>query len=147
MEYVVEEAKKAVEEQEVPVGCAIVQEGRLLASAHNLTNKLKNPLLHAEILALNKVKKEELDRATLYVSIEPCVMCASYIKLFNVKKVVFAANNDRFGGLGSVLDVRTQTDAENREKWYSTEKVDNKECVDILKTFFRTKNPFNLFAN
>ncbi len=101
------EARKAVREGEVPVGAVLVKDGRLLAKAHNRTGE--HPLYHAEILALGEVAPEELEGATLYVTMEPCVMCSGAVVLARLKEVVFAVENPRFGGTYSLYQIPLDT--------------------------------------
>jgi tRNA(Arg) A34 adenosine deaminase TadA len=114
------EAALALAEREVPVGCVFARaDGSPLARAHNRTNALFSPLMHAEVVALHALV-EGLPRdardvagalralladATLYVTVEPCIMCADALLRAGVRRVVYGCSNDKFGGCGTVVDV------------------------------------------
>jgi tRNA(adenine34) deaminase len=110
MELCLQEARKAFDEGEVPVGAVMVSaQGRVIARTHNLTIQENSPTAHAEILAIN-MSAQELDNyrlvgCTLYVSKEPCMMCAGAIVEARIKRVVFGCFDFRRGGLSSVIDV------------------------------------------
>jgi tRNA(adenine34) deaminase len=110
MEMCLEEAAKASDEGEVPVGALIASpEGEVIARAHNLTIAANSPTAHAEILALNEASRSlgnyRLTGCTLYVTMEPCVMCAGALIEARVKRVVFGCYDAKRGGLGSVVDI------------------------------------------
>lgn len=99
------EAKCALEEGEIPVGCVIVKDGAIIGSAHNMREQTKDPTAHAEILALRasaqRLHDWRLDGCTLYVTLEPCPMCAAAIALARIKRVVFGAYDFDNGAVGS----------------------------------------------
>ncbi|KAI5192424.1 tRNA-specific adenosine deaminase 2 [Nematocida minor] len=99
MEIAIDEAKKALELEEVPIGCAVFHKGRCIDTAHNLTNKNRDPLAHAEMLCLERLPKEMLSEIELYVTCEPCIMCLALIIKLGIRTVVYACINPRFGGL------------------------------------------------
>lgn len=99
MDIALEEAKKALEKEEVPIGCAVFYRGNCIDKAHNLTNKNKDPLAHAEVLCLERIDSNILSEIELYVTCEPCVMCLALILKMGIKKVVYGCINPRFGGL------------------------------------------------
>jgi len=96
-------AKRGLREGEVPVGAVLVKDGKLLAAAHNRTGK--HPLYHAELLTMLSVSPYDLKGATLYVTLEPCIMCSGALVLARLKEVVFALENDRFGGTYSLYQI------------------------------------------
>lgn len=107
-----QEAKKAFNIDEVPVGCVIVMNNQIIVKAHNLREKKQSVLAHAEIEAINKACKKTktkfLDGATLYVTLEPCLMCLGAIMQARIKRVVYCANEPKFGAIesaGNVLEV------------------------------------------
>ena len=101
------EAERAFRKGEIPVGAVIVKEDRLISKAYNLTSK--NPLFHAEILAMLSADPEELRGSTLYVTLEPCVMCSGALILAKIKEVVFSLPNERFGGTYSLYQIPLDT--------------------------------------
>ncbi len=106
MEMAIEEAHVAYKKGEVPVGVVITCDGKVVSRAHNRVEELKNPLLHAEILALLDLYKrgygKYLQNCTVYVTLEPCVMCTAALLKARVKRVVFGLREPRFGGIFSV---------------------------------------------
>lgn len=105
------EALKAYRINEVPVGCVIVRDGVVISKAYNKREKNKNALCHAEIIAINKACKKLgekfLDGCTLYVTLEPCIMCMGAIIQARISKVVYGASEPKFGcleSLGNILD-------------------------------------------
>lgn len=109
MEMCLDEAMRAFEEGEVPVGAVIVAgDGRVLASAHNLTISLNSPLAHAELLAIGKaaeaLSNHRLVGCTLFVSKEPCLMCAGAVQEARIKRVVFGCFDAKRGAFGGIMD-------------------------------------------
>ncbi|XP_028252527.1 tRNA-specific adenosine deaminase 2 isoform X2 [Parambassis ranga] len=108
-------ARDALENGEVPVGCLMVYKGQVVGKGRNEVNETKNATRHAEMVALDQVldwcRRSNLDvrsvceQTALYVTVEPCVMCAAALRLLNIPAVVYGCRNERFGGCGSVLDV------------------------------------------
>lgn len=109
MAQALKEAKKAYKKAEVPVGCVIVVNDKIIAKAHNLRHKRKNSLAHAELIALNracrKLKRWILDDATLYVTLEPCLMCSGAILQARIKKIVYGCAEPKFGCVESIMHV------------------------------------------
>ncbi|MHB8070930.1 MAG: nucleoside deaminase [Candidatus Cryosericum sp.] len=105
MRLALAEAKQALDEGEIPVGCVVAKAGELLASAHNRREQAKDPTAHAEILALRlsaeRLQDWRLDGCVLYVTLEPCPMCAAAIALARVQRVVFSAYDFDNGAVGS----------------------------------------------
>jgi tRNA(adenine34) deaminase len=109
MRLALREAEQALEHEDVPIGAVVVREGEVLAAAHNERELRQDPTAHAEILALRAAARalgswRVLD-AVLYVTLEPCAMCAGAVVLARVPRVVFAASDPKAGACGSVLDV------------------------------------------
>ena len=100
-----DEARRALDEGEIPVGCVVTRAGELLASVHNTRESAKDPTAHAEMLALRssaeRLQDWRLDRCVLYVTLEPCPMCAAAIALARVQRVVFSAYDFDNGAVGS----------------------------------------------
>ncbi len=108
-------AEEALEAGEVPVGCVIVRGKEIIGRGRNRTNETKNGTRHAEFYAIDQViqtypdsYEEILSQSTLYVTVEPCIMCAGALRHVGIKKVYFGCGNERFGGCGSILDVHTR---------------------------------------
>lgn len=133
-------AEKAAQADEVPVGALIVREGRIISRAYNKRETLKNPAAHAEFLAIQKASKKlggwRLPGCTLYVTLEPCPMCAGAIVNSRIPRVVFGAFDPKAGALGSVYDL-----AEGKLN-HTPEIVSGvlqKECGDVLSEYFKKK--------
>ncbi len=103
------EALKAYKKNEVPVGCVIVYHDKIIARAHNLREKKKNSLYHAEVIAINKackkLKMKFLEECVLYVTLEPCIMCAGASCQARIRKIVYGAQEPKFGCLKSLGNV------------------------------------------
>lgn len=135
------EANKAKLKDEVPVGCVLVKDGKIIAKAHNLKEHKRNSLCHAEIIAINKASKKlnawRLKDVTMYVTLEPCPMCAGAIQQSRIKKVVYGANDIKMGALGSSFNLYEQ---KSLNHYPSVEKgVLKDDCSNILKNYFKTK--------
>lgn len=140
MKAALREAKKAYALDEVPIGCVIVQNDKIIARGYNRRNTDKNTLAHAEIAAIKKASKKtgdwRLEDCTLYVTLEPCQMCAGAIVQCRMGKVVIGAMNPKAGCAGSVLDL-LHIDKFNHQ--VETEKgVLEEECSQMLSEFFRS---------
>jgi tRNA(adenine34) deaminase len=141
MAEALKEAGEAFDGEEVPVGAVIVYDGRIIARAHNQIKLLKDPTAHAEILAITQaaayLANERLINTTMYVTIEPCSMCAGALVLARVKKLVYGASDPRTGACGSVFNVTNNRKLNHRVK---VEKgVLKEECAGLLKEFFKKK--------
>ena len=141
MSEALKEAEKALYGDEVPVGAVIVHEGKIIARAHNQIKLLKDPTAHAEILAVTQaasyLANERLIKTTIYVTIEPCSMCAGALVLARVKRLVYGAGDPRTGACGSVFNVTNNSKLNHRIK---VEKgVLEKECAGLLREFFSKK--------
>ena len=139
MKEAIRQAKKAYALREVPIGCVIVYEGKIIARGYNRRNTDKNTTSHAEINAIRKASKKlgdwRLEGCTLYVTLEPCQMCAGAIVQSRMKKVVIATMNPKAGCAGSVLNL-LQMAAFNHQ--VEIEKgVLEEECSTMLSDFFR----------
>ncbi len=109
MRLALREAERAIEHDDVPVGCVVAAGGEVVACAHNERELREDPTAHAEVLALREASRHlgswRLDGAVLYVTLEPCAMCAGAIVLARMPRVVFATTDPKAGAAGSVLDV------------------------------------------
>ena len=132
------QAKKAKELGEVPIGCVIVQDGKVIGRGYNRRNTDKSTLSHAEITAIRKASKKlndwRLEECTLYVTLEPCQMCAGAIVKARVKEVVIGAMNPKAGCAGSILNLFTMKQFNHQVQ--TTYGVCEAECSQILKQFF-----------
>ena len=132
------QAKKAKEIGEVPIGCVIVQDGKVIGRGYNRRNTDKSTLSHAEITAIRKASKKindwRLEECTLYVTLEPCQMCAGAIVQARVKEVVIGAMNLKAGCAGSILNLFTMKQFNHQVQ--TTYGVCEAECSQILKQFF-----------
>jgi tRNA(adenine34) deaminase len=135
------EARKAADDDEVPVGAVIVFEGKIIARAHNQIERLKDPTAHAEMLAVtsatNFLGTKWLNEASIYVTIEPCSMCAGALVLSRIKHVFFGAKDPKTGACGSVLNIVNNKKLNHRIKVNGG--VLAKECGGMLSAFFRKK--------
>ncbi|MBN2466294.1 nucleoside deaminase [candidate division WOR-3 bacterium] len=135
------EAEAAAAEGEVPVGCVVVHEGRLIGRGHNRTEGLKDPTAHAEIVAIgaaaSALQNWRLSGATVYATIEPCLMCAGALTLARPDLVVFGARDPKFGCLGSRYDIAS--DNRFNHKLKVVEGVLAAEAGELMKRFFRRR--------
>lgn len=140
MEEALKEAQKALEAGEVPIGAVIVdEEGTIIGRGFNRRNSAKNPLCHAEIDAINEAAAHigdwRIENCTLFVTIEPCPMCAGAIVQARIKRVVFGARNPKAGCAGSILNL-LQEDRFNHQVEI-TEGVLKDEAAAYMKAFFK----------
>jgi tRNA(adenine34) deaminase len=141
MNLALKEAEAAAVEGEVPVGCVVVHGGRVVGRGHNRTEALRDPTAHAEILALGAASTAignwRLTGATVYITIEPCLMCAGALTLARPDRVVFGTRDPKFGCLGSRYDIAT--DNRFNHRFTVTEGVRADESAALLQRFFRRK--------
>lgn len=170
MKVALAEARIALSTREVPVGCAFVSAGRVIARAHNATNATFNATRHAEMVALDHLIEDSrrdllfdaaggegfgaraaegaggspllsalrtrLAQATLYVTVEPCIMCADALRISGVARVVFGCANEKFGGAGTVMNVLARQGGPTVVAGVSTS-----EAISLLKRFYGRANP------
>ena len=140
MSEAIAEARLAAEIDEVPVGAVVVRDGEIIARAHNLRETEKNALCHAETMAVDAACKAlggwRLPRCTLYVTLEPCPMCAGAIVNSRIERVVFGAYDKRAGAFGSVLDLNAYP---LNHKPEIVGGVMEEECRTMLQEFFKKK--------
>ena len=139
MKEALKQAKKAYALEETPIGCVIVHEGKIISRGYNRRNTDKNPLAHAEITAIRKASKKlgdwRLEGCTLYVTLEPCQMCAGAIIQSRMDRVVIGCMNPKAGCAGSVLNL-LQVDRFNHQADV-TRGVLEEKCSELMKSFFR----------
>ena len=139
MKEALKEAKKAYDKLEVPVGAVIVKDGKIIARAHNLKETKFDTTKHAEILVIQKASKKlkswRLLDCEMYVTLEPCSMCAGAIINSRIKKLYIGAEDEKTGAVGSVLNLLEDYKFNH---FVEVEKgIFKKECEDILKDFFK----------
>lgn len=141
MQRALEQAWAAAVAGEVPVGAVLVSQGRLLAEAHNLSRTTGDPTAHAELLALRRGAEREgsalLLHATLYVTLEPCAMCAGALVLARVARLVYAAGDPKAGMCGSLGNV--VQDRRLNHRLAVSAGVLARPASDLLRAFFRAK--------
>ena len=139
MKQAVKQAKKAYDKLETPIGCVIVHEDKIIARGYNKRNMKKNTLAHAEILAINKASKVlgdwRLEDCTMYVTLEPCPMCAGAIVQARIPRVVIGSMNPKAGCAGSVLNLLQQDGLNHQVE--ITKGVLVEECSGLMTNFFR----------
>jgi tRNA(adenine34) deaminase len=141
MQEALKEAQKASDEGEVPVGAVIVHEGRVISRCFNQVERLKDPTAHAEMLCLtsatNYLGTKWLNDCSLYVTIEPCSMCAGALVLARIKRLYFGAKDPKTGACGSVVNIARNKKLNHRIKIKGG--ILAKECGFLLSEFFRKK--------
>ena len=132
-------AKKAYAIREVPIGCVIVYDGKIIGRGYNKRTSLGNVLAHGEILAINKACRYmgdwRLEDCTLYVTLEPCPMCAGAIVQARIPRVVIGCMNPKAGCAGSVMDMFSQEGLNHQVETVTG--VYGEECSNLMKSFFR----------
>ena len=124
------QAEKAFKNEEIPVGCIIVKNNKIIAKAYNKREKNNRTINHAEILAITKANKKiknwRLDECIMYVTLEPCMMCCGAIEQSRIKKVIYACKNETYGYL-------------SKNKKINSELLYLEECKNIVQSFFKNK--------
>ena len=141
MHLALREAERALEHDDVPIGAVVVREGEVVATAHNERELRQDPTAHAELIALREAARAAgswrvLDSA-LYVTLEPCAMCAGAIVLARVPRVVFGASDPKAGACGSVLDVLSEPRLNHRPEVAGG--LLATECGELLSGFFASR--------
>ncbi len=141
MTLALKEADKAEQKEEVPIGCVIVKDGKVVARAHNLKQTKRLATAHAEVLAIEKACKKlkdwRLEDYEIYVTLEPCAMCAGAIASARIKKAYFGAYEPKGGGVESKFHILTESGLNHVTEFEGG--VMEKECSDKIKAFFRTR--------
>ncbi|MFO8006273.1 MAG: tRNA adenosine(34) deaminase TadA [Candidatus Brocadiia bacterium] len=143
MKMALDEARAAVPQGEVPVGCVVVRDGRVLARAHNLRESLQDPTAHAEVLALREAAGQtgswRLEGATVYVTVEPCAMCAGALVNARVERLVYGLADPKSGACGTLYDI--PTDERLNHRLEVTGGVLADESRALLREFFAARRP------
>ena len=141
MQEALKEAQQAFQEDEVPVGAVIVHQGKIIARGHNQVERLKDPTAHAEIIANTSAASylvtKWLNQGSLYVTIEPCSMCAGALVLARIKNLYFGASDPKTGACGSVINIVNHKKLNHRIK--VAKGMLQVECSLLLKEFFKKK--------
>ena len=141
MEAALREARLSLAADEVPIGCAIVHQGIVIGRGHNQTEGLQDATAHAEILAIgaasNALGSWRLNECTMYVTLEPCAMCAGAIVLARLGRLVYGAPDPKAGACGSVLDVIHEPRLNHKVEVTAGVKAD--ETGELLRAFFQAK--------
>ncbi|HEX9917495.1 MAG TPA: tRNA adenosine(34) deaminase TadA [candidate division Zixibacteria bacterium] len=139
MRLALEEAMLAYKKDEIPIGAVIVHQGKVIGKGHNQTESLKDATAHAEILAIGSasdfLKSWRLENCSIYVTVEPCIMCAGAIVLSRIKRLVFGAYDMKNGACGSLYDI--VSDKRLNHQAELTSGVLERECVEIVQNFFK----------
>lgn len=140
MKEALKQAKKAIRYGEVPIGCVIVCDGKIVSRGYNRRNTDHTTLSHAELIAINRASKKlgdwRLEGCTLYVTLEPCQMCAGAIVQARVDRVVCGAMNPKAGCAGSIINILQMKEFNHQVELETGVLVE--ECSDLLQDFFKT---------
>ncbi len=141
MQKALEQAKKAFREEEVPVGAVIVEDGNIIASAHNQNIILKDPTAHAEIIALRQAalfKKDfRLNNCDIYITLEPCLMCAAALSLARIRRIYYAASDKKFGAIECVQNPINSSSCYHKSEIYSG--IGEEESKKLMQDFFKSR--------
>ena len=141
MKEAIKEAKKAELIDEVPIGCVIVKDDKVIARGHNVRESKKTPLGHAEIIAIDKASKKlgawRLQDCDIYITLEPCIMCAGAIIQSRIRHIYFGAKDFKGGALGSSINVLDAKDINHHPE--VTSSVLEEECSNIISEYFKRK--------
>ncbi|KAE8653789.1 Cytidine/deoxycytidylate deaminase family protein isoform 2 [Hibiscus syriacus] len=161
MELAIHQAKLAMESLEVPVGCVFIMDGNVIASGRNRTTETRNATRHAEMEAidilLEKWQRDGLSKAVvaknfsqcvLYVTCEPCIMCAAALSFLGIKEVYYGCANEKFGGCGSILSLHSSfsepfisDEIPQRKGFKCTGGLMASEAVSLFRSFYEQGNP------
>lgn len=141
MREALKEAKIALANDEIPIGCVIVKDGEIIGRGHNAREELQRAVMHAEVMAIENANAHEkswrLLDTTLFVTIEPCVMCSGAIGLARIPQVIYGAKNQKFGAAGSLYDILTDERLNHRVELESG--ILKAECAQMMQDFFRKR--------
>jgi len=145
MALALEEARRAMGDGEVPVGAVVIHDGEIIARAHNLREGLQDPVAHAEMLAVRdaarKLNRWRLMGATLYVTLEPCAMCAGALVLARIDRLVYGCVDPKAGACGSLFDIVREPRLNHRIE--VVRGVLQGDCQSVLKGFFAIQREKN----
>ena len=145
MKAALKEAEKAERKEEVPIGCVIVKDGKIFARAHNLRQTKRLATAHAEILAIEKacrkIKDWRLEGYEIFITLEPCAMCAGAIANARISKVYFGAYEKKGGGAVSKFNILSESGLNHVTEWEGG--VLEEECSAVIKNFFSSRRKKN----
>ncbi|KAF5199506.1 tRNA-specific adenosine deaminase [Thalictrum thalictroides] len=149
MELAIQQANDALDNLEVPIGCVFVLDGKVISTGRNRTTETRNATRHAEMEAIDDLLKNWQDnglsameiagkfsKCDLYVTCEPCIMCASALSILGIRSVFYGCGNDKFGGCGSILSLHSQG-----KGFECTGGIMASEAVSLLRRFYEQGNP------
>ena len=141
MKEAIKEAKKAELIDEVPIGCVIVKDDKIVARGHNVRETKKTPLGHAEIVAINKASKKlnkwRLDDCDIYITVEPCIMCSGAIIQSRIKHIYYGAKDLKGGAIESSINVLEAKNINHHPE--VTSGILEEECSNIISSYFKRK--------
>lgn len=141
MQSAISLAQQAALRGEVPVGAIIVKDGSIIASAHNLTETNQDPTAHAEMIAIRSaceiIGSERLVDCDMYVTLEPCPMCAAAIGFARIRRLYFGAYDPKSGGVDNGARIFAQSSCHHKPEIYGG--INESECAELLKSFFKEK--------
>jgi len=141
MKAALQEAKKALDKDEPPVGAVIVKDGEIIARGHNLRENLKDPTAHAEMLAIKaaagSMERWRLSDCTMYVTLEPCAMCAGAMVLARLHRLVYGASDPKAGAVNSLMNLVSDERLNHQVEVESG--ILAEECGDLLRDFFSSR--------
>lgn len=139
MKDAIRQAKKAYDLEETPIGCVLVHKGKVIARGYNKRNKKKNTLAHAEMIVIDKASRVlgdwRLEECTMYVTLEPCPMCAGAIVQARIPKVVIGSTNPKAGCAGSVINLLDMAGFNHQVE--VVQGVLEEECSQLMRDFFK----------
>ena len=141
MKIALEEARKAFDKAETPVGAIVVKDDEIISLSHNLRESLQDPTAHAELLAIRdaaaKLGRWRLTDCTVYVTLEPCAMCSGAMVLARIKRLVYGASDPKAGTVGSLMNLLSHEKLNHRVEVESG--ILEKECGEMLSAFFSSR--------
>ena len=141
MREALKEAEIALANDEIPIGCVIVKDGKIIGRGHNAREELQRAVMHAEVMAIEEANAHEkswrLLDTTLFVTIEPCVMCSGAIGLARIPWVIYGAKNQKFGAAGSLYDILTDERLNHRVELENG--ILEAECAQMMQDIFRKR--------
>ncbi len=139
MNITIAEAKLSLESNDIPIGTIIVKDNNIIAKAHNQVEKLKNPIAHSEIIAINeainKLGTKYLYDCDMYVNLEPCIMCAGAIVLARIKRIYIGTENTQTGACGSLYNILQEKQLNHYTEIYNG--IAKEECSKLISNFFQ----------
>ncbi|CAN1227398.1 tRNA-specific adenosine deaminase TAD2 [Linum perenne] len=154
MELALNQAKEALDSLEVPIGCVIVADGKVIASGRNRTTETRNATRHAEMEAIDPLLEEwkktglsasqvaeNFSKCSLYVTCEPCIMCSAALSILGIKEVYYGCANDKFGGCGSILSLHSSNLEVAAKGFKCIGGIMAAEAVSLLRNFYEQGNP------